>query len=163
MKFHHLYRCWIFYAVMTGNLVNCVCSDEKNKFTSFWLFFIIRWFSPFLQQLVFCSVFRKAFFFVWFVSISLCETMHQHLSFWENSAKNCIAEIFATWWNVEMSGSSCFTEYCLQKLRKGKAKEVCLQLKVKAENPSRSKVTDRTRMLPRHWTSSLLAENAKWS
>lgn len=46
---------------------------------------------------------------------------------------------------------------------KEKTKEVCLQLKVKVENPSRSKVTDLTEMLSRHWTSSLLAENAKLS
>lgn len=161
MKFHHLYRCWVFYAVTTGNLPNCVCSDEKNKFTLFWLVLIFRWFSPFLQQLIFCTL--EKFLFVWFVSISLCETMHQHLSFWANSAKNCIAEIFATWWNVKTSGSSCFTARCLQNLRKGKTKEMCLQLKVKAENPSRSKVTDLTRILPWHWTSSPLAENAKWS
>lgn len=81
----------------------------------------------------------EKFLFVWFVSISLWKTMHQHLSFWANSAKSCIAEIFATWWNVERSESSCFTEQCLQKLRKGKRKEVRLQLKVKASRRWKSK------------------------
>lgn len=162
MKFHHLYRCWIFYAIITGNILNCVCSDEKNKFTLFWRFFILDDSHLFYSRL-FSVLSLEKFLFLWFVSISLCETMHQHPSFWANSAKNCIAEIFATWWNVEMNGSSCFTAQCLQKLRKGKTKEVCLQLKVKAENSSRSKVTDLTRMLPTHWTSSLLAENVMWS
>jgi len=63
MKFHHFYKFWIFYAVMTVRWLDCVCPDEKKKFTLFWLFFISRWCSLFLQFIR--TVFKEVpFYFV---------------------------------------------------------------------------------------------------